>query len=149
MSSARRTSQQEAPPHQEESLKGAIIGGLIGALIGTVVWTLIGAISGHTFGIIALGVGGLTGFGVRIGGNGSNPIYPIIAAGFAVGGCLIGNVMIIAIYISQRTGVSFLKLVLNPKLPFVVLKHSSFQTFIFFALAVYMAWRFATQEEVD
>jgi len=57
---------------------GAIIGGIIGAVVGALIWTGVTIVLRQEFGIVAIGIGFLTGFFVRTLGKGTTSIYGAI-----------------------------------------------------------------------
>lgn len=145
MSPIRRKEPESYPP--EESVIAALIGGGIGTAIGTFVWAMFTAVSGIKITLLAVGLGGLAGLGVRLLGNGQAPMYRIIAAVYAFSGTLIGNVLVTAIYINQKTGVSIAKIMFTPKIYIAILKSSSFMDYFFYILSVYVAFTIASTSE--
>jgi hypothetical protein len=71
----------------------AVLAGLIAAIIGAAIWMGITVATGFHVGYVALGVGALVGYAVRVGGNGTTMIYGIVGAIFTFLGCLAGEVL--------------------------------------------------------
>jgi hypothetical protein len=74
----------------------AILAGVIAAAIGAAVWMGITIATNAHIGFVALGVGALVGFAVRLGGNGTGIIFGIIGAVLTLVGCLGGEVLTVA-----------------------------------------------------
>jgi hypothetical protein len=126
------------------SLLFGFIGGAVGALVGAIIWGLFTAITKWEIGWIALGIGALTGMGVRYFGNGHDPRFGAIGAILAGIGCFVGNVL--AIY--------FMAVSLRPDLAGRILQHidvliqvmGANMTFIdglFYLIAIYEGFKFA------
>jgi hypothetical protein len=72
--------------------KKLLLGGLAGlaaAIVGAVIWAVITVTTDHQIGWMALGVGALVGFALRIGNGGK--AFGILGALFALFGCVLGN----------------------------------------------------------
>jgi len=84
--------ESSAPNSQVKSTTvGAIIGGLMGMFIGAVIWAFLTFISGFKIGMMAIGVGYLAGFGVRILGKGFATYFGMIGGISALLGIVIGD----------------------------------------------------------
>ncbi|MCP4129662.1 MAG: hypothetical protein GY754_01480 [bacterium] len=70
-----------------------IIGGAIGALIGAGLWVAVTVGTNYQVGWMAVGVGFLTGYGVRFLGKGIDPVFGITGAVLSLVGCLAGAVL--------------------------------------------------------
>src|SRR5690348_8928868 len=69
----------------------AIVGGLSAALLSAVLWAVITVATKYQIGYMAVGVGLLVGFAVRLFGAGVDQYFGIIGAFFSLLGCLLGN----------------------------------------------------------
>jgi hypothetical protein len=73
------------------SIPKAVIGGGIAALIGAAVWAMVAIGINTEIGWIAIGVGFICGFGVRLMGKGADNSFRAVGAGCAVVGILLGK----------------------------------------------------------
>lgn len=86
----------------------ALLAGVVAAAIGAVAWMGIAVSAARQFSIIPLGVmaiavGALVGFVIRIAGNGQGLIFGLLGAVLAFLGCLGGEVLTV---VQQSTGPS-------------------------------------------
>jgi len=79
----------------------AIAAGAFAAIIGASIWAAITVATGFQIGWIAVGVGILVGFAVRIAGKGETLTFAVIGAIFALVGCLLGNIFTGIYFISE------------------------------------------------
>lgn len=71
----------------------AAVGGLAAALVSAVIWAMITVATGYQIGYMAVGVGLLVGFSVRLFGAGVDKYFGFIGAAFSLLGCLLGNLL--------------------------------------------------------
>ena len=74
----------------------AIVGGVIAALIGAGIWAGIAIATDYEIGILAWGLGVLTGFGVVLLGRGGGPSFGLIAAVCALFSVFMGKYFAVA-----------------------------------------------------
>src|SRR5947209_14176316 len=84
------------------NLPVALLAGAAAAAIGATLWALITVFSGMHFGWMAIGIGFLVGYAVRVFGKGSDPSFQILGAVLSLAGCLAGNLLAVCIFVSQR-----------------------------------------------
>ena len=136
---------------------GLLLGGGAAAALSAAIWATVTFTTGYQIGFMAIGVGFLVGYAVRIGGKGFEDRFGYLGGALALIGCLLGNLLATCAAISQQqTGMSFFDVILNLKLDFIVNIYK--ETFspmdlIFYGLAVYEGYRFSfkpvTNEEVS
>ncbi len=138
-----------------QNLQMAIIGGMIAAIIGASIWAVVTVLTNFQIGWMAVGVGFLVGYAVRIAGKGITKIYGYIGAVLALLGCLAGNLFSVCAIISKQEGIPFLDILmrLNPQITFDLLKATfSPIDLLFYAIAIYEGYRFSfrsiTEEEL-
>jgi hypothetical protein len=131
---------------QEQNLSLAIIGGLGVAIVSAFIWALITYYTKYQIGYMAIAVGAAVGFTVRFLGKGLTPLFGIIGAGFALFGCLLGNLFSQVGFLADSYSVSYVTIFswLDP----VVLKGiftGSFNAMdlLFYGLAIYEGFRFS------
>jgi hypothetical protein len=133
----------------EQNMFSGFLGGLFGATIGAVGWALITVATNMEFGLVAIAIGFLAGYGVRLLGKGMETKFGIMGAALAFLGCLAGKVLTIAILVSREPeGPSFLlaltAMITNPAAVFEIMQ----QTFhpmdlLFYGIALYEGYHFA------
>ena len=139
-----------------QSLGTALIGGTVGALVGAGLWALVTVITEYQIGYMAIGVGFLAGFGVRLLGQGIDTQFRIAGASLALIGCLIGNLVSVAWFLSRELQVPFTKVMANLDLGaiFTLMKATAHgMDVLFYGIALYVGWQFSlrplTGEELE
>ncbi|MEM1083349.1 MAG: hypothetical protein AAGI48_04460 [Verrucomicrobiota bacterium] len=84
------------------NLPMALVAGATAAIVSAVIWAAITVSTGYQIGWIAVGVGILVGFAVRLAGKGETIAFAITGAAFALIGCLLGNFLAGIGFISQE-----------------------------------------------
>jgi hypothetical protein len=137
--------------HQVKSRQNiplGILGGVVTMIVCAVLWALITVSTDFQIGFMALGVGFAVGFAVRAMGKGIDKSFGYIGAVLSLGGCLLGNILTIAIVLSRQGDASLARVIaglaLSP-LALVELLKATFQPMdlLFYALAVYEGYKFA------
>jgi hypothetical protein len=126
------------------------LGAIAGALLGAIAWGAITAATHFQIGYMAVGVGFLAGYGMRVLGGGRDRADGVIAAVVAFLGCGLGNLLTVVIEFAPHDnghrGVAELTLLVlfNPKLAWLMLSENfSLMDVVFYALAVYAGYRTA------
>jgi hypothetical protein len=73
------------------------LGAIAGALLGAIAWGAITAATHFQIGYMAVGVGFLAGYGMRVLGGGRDRADGVIAGIVAFFGCVLGNVLTVVI----------------------------------------------------
>ncbi len=138
-----------------QNLSMGIIGGMAAALIGAGAWAAVTVLTNFQIGWMAVGVGFLVGYAVRIFGKGLSNIYGFVGATLALIGCLAGNLFSVCAVISKQEAIPFFDLIsrLNPLIIMDLMKATfSPIDLLFYGIAVYEGYRFSfrqvTQEEL-
>jgi hypothetical protein len=133
----------------------AIVAGLLAAVAGAVAWGGITAATSYQIGWMAVAVGALVGYAVRIAGKGIDPKFGCAGAVLALAGCLAGNILAVCFFVSAKAEVPFISVVsqLTPETCYGLLKATfSPMDLIFYGLAVTVgfrsSFRHVTREEV-
>jgi len=90
-----------------QSLPLGVLGGLGGGAIGAALWALITSLTGFQIGWMAVGVGFLTGLGVRSFGHGLDKTFGAAGAVLALAGCVVGNLLTVAILVAREGETAF------------------------------------------
>lgn len=135
-----------AAQRARQSIGLAIVGGLLGALLGAAIWAGITAATHFQIGWMAVGVGVLVGFLVRILGKGVDITFGIIGAVFALVGCLLGNAGADIITYANANDMSFMDALSEHSLSDIVAlvrENSGWIDLLFYAIAVYEGFQFS------
>jgi hypothetical protein len=100
-----------------QNLLFGTIGGVVAAAIGAAIWAVITALTNFQIGWMAVGVGFLVGYAVRVCGKGIDKSFGAVAAILSLVGCLAGNLLTACIVISRHQQIPFFDLLsrLNPE----------------------------------
>ena len=71
----------------------AIMAGLLAAAIGAGIWMGVEVSLNLKLGYVAIAIGALVGYAIRIAGHGSNPLYGVLGAVLTLAGCLGGEIL--------------------------------------------------------
>jgi hypothetical protein len=118
--------------------------GLAAAIFGAIVWAVVTVTTEYQIGFMALGVGALVGFALRIGNGGK--LFGILGAFLALFGCILGNYFSLIVFASAEQHVSFFTL-LNEADPAKVIsamwEDFMSASFLFYAIAAYEGYKFS------
>jgi len=130
----------------EQNFMMGITGGFVGAAIGAVLWALVTVLTKYQIGYMALGVGFLAGFGVKLLGKGVDSKFQYAGAALALAGCLAGNLMAMIIFGSLDTGIS-ITTILSRLTPAVImdLYKATFNVMdiLFYGLAISIGYKYS------
>jgi uncharacterized membrane protein YsdA (DUF1294 family) len=143
---------------EQQNLPLGLVGGLIAAIVGAVIWGAITVLTKFQIGWMAVGVGFLVGYTVRILGKGVSSSFGVVGAVCALLGCVLGNLLSTCGFVSIQNSIPFFQvvhIVLERPGAISDLMIASFSPMdiLFYGIAVYEGYRFAfrqiTQEELD
>jgi hypothetical protein len=130
------------------NLAAAVGGGLAAAVAGAVAWAVITVTTKFQIGFMAVGVGFLVGWAVQRTGRSGAAALGVVGAGFALGGCLLGNLLSAAGFVAEGRGVPLLdvigRVVVDPAVAGRLLG-ATFHPMdvVFYAIAVYEGYKLA------
>jgi hypothetical protein len=132
------TAQQYDQMAGTQSLPLGIIGGLVGAAIGAALWAVITMVTDYQIGWMAIGIGFLTGLGMRTLGKGRSPVFGIVGALLALVGVVVGNLIVIHLVMQNE----FPGFQLAPN-EYIEVLTSSLQPmdYLFYGLALFTGFR--------
>ena len=133
----------------ETSLALAVAGGAAAMIVSAAIWGAITFVIDFQVGWMAIGVGVIVGFAVRLFGGGRSFTFGVLSAVLAVLGVLLGNLVFFTGVIAEQEGIAFLEvlgtLLVNPDI-IVELFTLTFEVVdvLFYGLAVYVGFRTAS-----
>src|SRR2546421_6464728 len=134
------------PAEVGENLPVGFMAGLVAAAIGAGLWALVTIVTGFQIGWMAVGVGFLVGWAVRVGGKGTHRAFGIMGALLALGGCAVGNLLTIIVVAARHFEIPLLA-VFSRLTPDVVVKlmEATFNPMdlLFYGIAIYEGYRFS------
>lgn len=129
-----------------QNLHMGILGGIIGAVIGAAAWAVVTVLTGYQIGWMAVGVGFLSGYGVRLLGKGISKPFRIAGAILSLLGCMAGNLLSVCALVSKHEDIPFFDILvrLNPEIVVDIFRTTfSPMDLLFYAIAVYEGYRFS------
>ena len=129
-----------------ENLPLGFMAGLVAAAFGAGLWALITIFTGFQISWMAVGVGFLVGWSVRMAGNGRHSVFGIMGALLALVGCALGNLLTIIVIAARQYTVPPLDVFTHLTPDVVVsLMEASFRPMhvIFYFVAVLEGYRFS------
>jgi hypothetical protein len=130
----------------EQNLVLAVIAGGAAALLGAAVWAVVTILTGYQIGFMAVGVGYLVGFAVKIFGKGLDRSFGIVGAAWSLLGCAAGNLFAVVGMISSEQNLPFFELLKKHYGEIIAnLMRATFNPMdlVFYAIAVYEGYRFS------
>jgi hypothetical protein len=128
----------------QQNLGLGLAGGAIGAAIGAALWGVVTALTNFKIGIIAIGVGFITGYGVRRLGRGVDPVFGHVGAALALLGCAAGNVLTVMIVVAnhEQVDLSLLASRMTPSIAWQMLA-AGFQPMdlLFYGFGLYYGYK--------
>jgi hypothetical protein len=136
-----------APLNPEgNNLPAALLAGSVAAAVGAVAWSVIAVMTGLRIGWVAVGIGFLVGYAVRVFGKGSEPMFQVLGAVLSLLGCLAGNLLMVCVFLGRQQQIPLLTVLthLNPSM-IVDLMVETFRAMdlVFYGIAIYEGYRFS------
>ena len=133
----------------EQKLIPATFAGFVASMIGAGIWAAVTVVTEYQIGWLAIGIGFLVGFAVRIVGKGIDKTFGAVSAVLSLFGCVVGNVLTVAYFVAVNEGMEFMDVVsqLDIALSYELLV-STFHIMdvLFYGLAAYFGYRYAFRE---
>lgn len=132
----------------EQSLFIAFLAGFAAAIVGAIAWAAITITTEFQIGFMAIAVGFLVGFAVRLG-NGIDKIFGILGAVLSLFGCVLGNVFSLIGFVSKQEHLSLADTISRldySKLPQMLTATFSLMDLVFYGIAVYEGYRFSFRQ---
>jgi hypothetical protein len=118
--------------------------GLAAAIIGAIVWAAVTVAAKYQIGFMAVGVGALVGFALRIGNGGKT--FGILGAFLALFGCILGNYFSLIGLAAGELHVPFFTVLNNSdtaKVISAMWEDFISASFLFYAIAAYEGYKFS------
>jgi hypothetical protein len=106
---------------QQNLVAGALVGAAA-ALVGAAIWAVITALTEYQIGWMAVGVGFLVAYAVRVAGKGIDKIFGVVGALLSLVGCIVGNLLTTIYFIAKTEDISFLDVLADGYL-FLCVRH--------------------------
>ncbi len=124
------------------------LGAIAGAVLGAIVWAAISTATGFQIGYMAVLVGFLSGFGMRVLGGGRDRPDGYIAGAVALAGCVLGNLLMIAAEVANHyhkpLQTVVLRLLTSPGMSLSLLQGGfGLMDVLFYGIAAYAGYRTA------
>lgn len=135
-----------AGPTNAQSLPLALVAGLAAAAAGAAIWATITLVTSYQIGWMAVGVGFLVGWAVRLAGRGTTTAFGVLGAALALGGCLAGNLLTGCVLTARELQVGILGIVAGLTPAFTIDVMSAMFNpidLLFYGLAIYQGYRFS------
>jgi hypothetical protein len=129
----------------EQSLLIALFAGFAAAIVGAIAWAAVTVATEFQIGFMAIAVGFIVGFAVRLG-NGIDKIFGILGAVLSLFGCVLGNVLSLIGFVSKQEHLSLADTIAGldyGKLPQMLTATFSLMDLLFYGIAVYEGYRFS------
>jgi phosphate/sulfate permease len=126
--------------------------GAVAALIGAVLWAVITNVTGYQIGFMAIGVGFIVGYAVRVAGKGIDQTFGIVGAVLALLGCLVGNALAILAIVASQEGLTYSELVSQVDVPIMInLMTTTFSPIdlLFYGIAIYEGYKLSFRQVTD
>ena len=130
----------------EQNFPLGIIAGTVAAIIGALLWAVITLLTNYQIGYMAIAVGFLVGYAVRIGGKGIDRIYGIVGAVLAFIGCLLGNFFSSVGYMANYFEIGYFEMfsMMDFSTAIELMKETfSVIDLLFYGFAIYEGYRFS------
>jgi len=142
--------------HEEQNLLMGGVTGLFAALAGAGVWAAVTVATEYQIGWMAVGIGFLVGYAVRLAGKGIAPVFGAVSAALSLFGCAAGNLLTFTWFIASAEGLSFMEVAAQLNVAIVLdILSSTFEVMdiLFYGLAAYFGYKTAfrqiTQADLD
>jgi hypothetical protein len=134
----------EADLFPERKLLLGGFAGLAAAIIGAIIWAVVTVTTKYQIGWMALGVGALVGFALRIGNGGK--AFGILGAFLALFGCILGNYFSLIAFASAQEHIGFFTMLNNAdpaKVISAMWEDFTSASVLFYAIAAYEGYKFS------
>ncbi|TAF34259.1 MAG: hypothetical protein EAZ67_04465 [Cytophagales bacterium] len=135
---------------QRQNIPYALLGGLAAALLGAIIWaetTII--LNDHKYAYMAVLIGLLVGFAVRMLGRGVEKRFGIIALTVVMLGCVLGNLFSVLAYVVEHFQISYWDTIMIFDFTFLVHlleDRFAYPDVFFYAVALFVGYKVSFRE---
>lgn len=138
--------QEQAVAYTPSNLPLGIGAGVIAALLGAGLWMLVTVVSGLQIGYVALAIGAMVGYAIRVAGKGSTMPFGIAGAVLTLVGCLLGQLLTVIQLVATSEGVGFFQVLTTVDAGALI--SSMFTstgpiTYFIYAIGIYEGYKFS------
>ena len=129
---------------EKENFPAALGAGFVAAIVGAAIWAAVTVATDYQIGWMAVGVGFLVGYAIRLAGNGATQRFAIAGAALALFGCVLGNLLTVVGIMAGEENVGFFSILLKlTPASAIKLLEISFQPMdlLFYAIAIYEGFK--------
>jgi hypothetical protein len=133
----------------DQNLVTGLGAGLVASLLGAAIWAGITVATGYQIGFMAIGVGILVGYAVRVAGKGVTSVFGVVGAALSLLGCALGNLLAVTAMVAAGDGVSLLDALpkLTPQLAQeLMVAFFSPMDVLFYGIALYEGYRLSFRQ---
>lgn len=140
------TTEQTEMLRLDQNLMMGITSGVVTGMALAILWAFLTVTTGYQIGYMAIGVGAGVGITVRFFGKGIDTIFGVWGAAVALFSCLAGDVLSIIGLVANDQNLGYFevfKLLDFSLLPSAILESMSFQSLIFYGIALTFGYKFS------
>ncbi len=129
----------------EQNLAMGVFTGFVAAIAGAATWAMVTVYAEYQIGWMAIGIGFIVGFAVRIAGKGIEPSFGVVSAVLSLFGCVLGNLWTMTYFFAVKEGVPFLTAVsqLNPDIAVKIMASTfNIMDLLFYGLSLYFGYKY-------
>jgi phosphate/sulfate permease len=133
----------------QQNFVAGLIAGAVAALVGAVIWAVITDVTGYQIGFMAIGVGFIVGYAVRVAGKGIDQSFAIMGAALALLGCVVGNALAVLGIVASQEDMTYAELWSRVDLPILAdLMSTTFSPMdlVFYAIAIYEGYKLSFRQ---
>lgn len=133
----------------EQNLVMGTFAGIVAAVAGAGIWAGVTVVTEYQIGWMAIGIGVLVGFAVRMTGKGISQTFGIAAALLSFVGCILGNILTITYFVAVNQDMTFMDILTQLNYPIIVeMLTTTFEIIdvLFYGLAIYFGYRYAFRQ---
>lgn len=133
----------------QQNLVAGSAAGIAASLVGAATWAGLTVATGYQIGFMAIGVGFLVGYAVRLGGKGVTSTFGFVGAFSALLGCALGNLLAVTTFVANDEGMGLLEAL--PQLTPTLAAELMIATFspmdlLFYGIAIYEGYRLSFRQ---
>jgi len=133
----------------QQNLIGGVLAGAVAAAAGAGAWAAVTVATGYQIGWMAIGVGFLVGYAVRLAGKGVDATFGFAGAVLALLGCAVGNLLTVCAVVAAQEDMAIMEILvqLTPGLvQELMVATFSPMDLLFYAIAVYEGYKLSFRQ---